>query len=162
MYRRVSAPEPSFQSVWRYFKHERFVDLLASGELFVVHLPKLFDAFEGALTERARTRLFEFLADLHHDSHLAAESVTEYETHRADFFVNCWHMSDAESYLMWQAYGDRGFAIQTNLARLHAAFDPFPGLIEGRPITYVDFSREVLAIGNVFTAVTTKDVPYRD
>jgi hypothetical protein len=88
--------------------------------------------------------------------------VSDYERHRDAFFVNCWHVNDAESYLMWRAYADRGFAVRTNFERLAAAFGSFRGVVEGHAVQYVDFSREALEIGNVFTAVTHKDLPYRD
>jgi hypothetical protein len=62
------------------------------------------------------------------------------------FFVNCWHMNDAESYLMWKAYADRGYAIQTTFERVQASFEGFNGEIDGRCVEYMDYSREALAM----------------
>ena len=162
MYRAVSVPDRSLQGLWRYLSHTRLVELLTQAELFFCHLPRLSDGFEGTLTERTRARLYQVQLELYHDAALAAGAVTDYENHRDAFFVNCWHINDCESYLMWRAYGERGFAIRTNFERLGAAFDRFSGSIEGRMVQYIDFSREAFDIGNVFTAVTHKDLPYRD
>ena len=63
---------------------------------------------------------------------------------------------------MWRVYADRGFAVQTTFERIQIAFDLFRGEVGGAPVEYIDFSRETIPIGNVFTAVLKKDVPYRD
>jgi hypothetical protein len=63
---------------------------------------------------------------------------------------------------MWKVYGDRGYAIQTTFERVQAAFESSPGLVQGCPVDYLDFSRDSFDIGNVFTAVTKKDLPYKD
>jgi hypothetical protein len=138
------------------------MQLLSSAELFFCHLPQLADQFEGTLTEVTRARLYRVQLEQYRDHAAAAGAVADYEAHRDAFFVNCWHMNDAESYLMWRAYGDRGFAVRTNFERLEAAFEPFAGVVEGRMVNYIDFSREAFDVGNVFTAVTHKDLPYRD
>lgn len=71
-------------------------------------------------------------------------------------------MNDVESYLMWKAYGERGFAVQTTFERIQISFDSFDGEVQGGVVEYIDFTREELPVGNVFSAVVTKDLPYRD
>ncbi len=88
--------------------------------------------------------------------------VQQYETHCAAFYANCWHMNGGESYLMWKAYADRGYAIRTTFERLQSAFDPFIGAITGGVVEYVDFERDITPVGNVFNHVITKNLPYRD
>ncbi|MGJ0490326.1 hypothetical protein [Methylobacter sp.] len=96
------------------------------------------------------------------DPSTAWREVNEYEKTHAHFYVNCWHMNDGESYLMWKAYADRGFAIQTTFERVQASFDDFSGIISGGIVKYVDFERDITPCGNVFNHVITKDLPYRD
>jgi hypothetical protein len=92
----------------------------------------------------------------------AYEQVDDYLNAQRWFYVNCWHMNDHESYLMWKAYGGRGFAVVTTLERLQASFDQTPPVVTGGVVQYVDFARELTAVGNVFDHVAMKDLPYRD
>jgi hypothetical protein len=55
----------------------------------------------------------------------ARELVRRYEEAQEDFYANCWHMNDFESYLMWKAYADRGVALRTTYERVQGAFDRF-------------------------------------
>jgi hypothetical protein len=45
--------------------------------------------------------------------------------YRADFFINCWHMSPDESAGMWKLYAgiDAGIAIKSIYSRLQHAFN---------------------------------------
>lgn len=165
MYRTPSVlvrPHNSLQPLWRYLKYERLMDLLDSEELFFAHLRGLSDGLEGSLTERTRDRLFQWSYNRYQDATLARQEVEDYENHSKDFFVNCWHMNDAESYLMWKVYGDRGFAVRTTFERMQISFDRFAGEVNCGVVEYIDFAREATQIGNVFTPVVKKDIPYRD
>jgi len=71
-------------------------------------------------------------------------------------------MNEHESYLMWKAYAGRGFAIQTSFERLQASFSASPSVVTGGVVEYVNFERDLTAVGNVFNHVATKDMPYRD
>jgi hypothetical protein len=140
------------------------LELIESGELFFAHLPTLSDGLEGRLTERTRDRLFQYLLGVYGgNTKPAAASLQDYEDGRDKFFVNCWHMNDYESYLMWKVYGDaKGIAVQTTVERMQISFERFPGVVRGSAVDYIDFSREAIEIGNAFTAINKKDVPYRD
>ena len=158
----LARPRNSLQPLWRYFGYKHLMDLLDSEELFFAHLRGLPDGLEGSLTERTRDRLFQWFYGQYKDATLARQGVEDYENHSNAFFVNCWHMNDAESYLMWKVYGDRGFAIRTTFERAQISFDLFAGEVNGGVVEYIDFEREATQIGNVFTPVVKKDVPYRD
>jgi hypothetical protein len=56
----------------------------------------------------------------------------------------------------------RGFAVVTTFERLQAAFVNADALVTGGVVDYVDFERELTAVGNAFNHVATKDLPYRD
>lgn len=114
------------------------------------------------MTARTRDRLFKWFYGQYHNAKAAAHSVAEYEKHSEAFFVNCWHMNDAESYLMWKVYANKGFAVQTTFERVQIAFDAFDGEINGGVVEYIDFAREQFDTGNVFNTVVKKDIPYRD
>lgn len=157
------APKNTLQRMWRYLSSRRLQDLLETQELFFAHLPALEDAREGALTARSREHLANWFQHQNRSSRAQAYAeVDEYQTAQRYFHVNCWHMNDHESYLMWKAYANRGFAIQTTFERLQTSLHESPAVVTGGVVDYVDFERDLTPVGNVFNHVATKDMPYRD
>lgn len=79
------------------------MDLMTSEELFFSQLRGLPDGLEGSLTQRSRDKLLKWsLGRYGGDLDVARQEVEQYEKHSDAFFVNCWHMNNAESYLMWK------------------------------------------------------------
>lgn len=159
----LKLPARSLQPLWRYMSSERLKDLLRSGDLYFAHLPNLEDSREGALTARTREHLATwFQLNEGMARRRAYEQVDEYLRTQDSFYVNCWHMNSHESYLMWKAYGGRGYAVVTTFERLSAAFGASMPVITGGVVEYVDFQAELTAVGNAFNHVVTKDIPYKD
>ena len=159
----LERPKRSLQSLWRYLSAERLQDLLQTRELFFTNLVSLEDQYEGALTTRARESLANWFQAQNKIPRIRAyEEVDKYQDSRSEFYVNCWHMNEHESYLMWKAYGDRGYAIQTTYERLQCAFERTENLVTGGVVKYVDFERDLTLVGNSFNHVATKDTPYTD
>jgi hypothetical protein len=158
----LAAPPRSRQPLWRYLAADRLKDLLRSNELFFNPLSAFDDSKEGALTARTREHLATWYQLNERLPRLKAyEQVDEYSTAQRFFYVNCWHMNDHESYLMWKAYAERGYAVVTTYERLTAAMSG-PATIMGGVVSYIDFERELTDVGNVFNHVAVKDMPYRD
>jgi hypothetical protein len=156
-------PKNSRQPLWRYFPYERLLDLLNTEELFFTHVPAFSDGREGSLTQRTREHLAEwFKRQNRSDDVTAWEEVKKYEEWQEAFYASCWHMNNFESYLMWKAYAERGFAVRTTFERVQASFESFSGSVTGGVIDYVDFTRDRTPVGNVFHLVMTKDAPYTD
>lgn len=156
-------PSNSRQPLWRYLSGERLLDLLRSEELFFAYLPILEDQHEGALTRRSFEHMVNWFQ--HHNrssGQQAIEEAVKYQSHREDFCVNCWHMNSHESYLMWKAYASRGYAVRTTFERIQASLDASEAAITGGVVEYVDFTRDLTPVGNVFNHVATKDLPYQD
>lgn len=159
----LNYPQNTRQSLWRYIPYERLLDLLKSKELFFTHVPKFSDALEGSLTGRSRDHLTSWFQRMNGSSNSTAiEEVKKYEEAQDEFYASCWHMNNIESYLMWKAYAERGYAIRTTFERLQASFDSFAGTVTGGTIDYIDFTRDTGPVGNVFHLVMTKDLPYSD
>ncbi len=156
-------PKNTRQRMWRYLAANRLQDLLETHELYFAHLPVLEDAREGALTSRSREHLANWFQHQNGCSRAQAYAeVDEYQNAQRFFHVNCWHMNDHESYLMWKAYATRGFAIQTTFERMQASFEKSTAFVTGGVVDYVDFERDLTPVGNVFNHVATKDMPYLD
>ena len=111
-------PTEDTQALWRYVTSERLLDLLTSEELYLTHVLAFSDGLEGSLTNRTRDRLLTwFKTQIKVDEASAQELVRRYKEAQEDFYVSCWHMNDVESYLMWKAYAERGFALRTTYKR---------------------------------------------
>ena len=165
MYKRFSLlkePENSRQKLWRYLKCERLLEIIDEDILYFPHITKMPDKWEGLLTEKTKNKLFKEEYLKYKNAETARAATLAYERFKEAFYINCWHMNDYESYLMWKVYGDRGCAIQTNYERLVASFGNEPPEINGCAIEYIDYERDYFAIGNTFYSVSYKDLPYKD
>lgn len=165
MYKRhhlLKQPEDSRQKLWHYLKYEGLLQIINDGSLYFSHTTKIKDKWEGLLTDKTKEKLFKAEYIKYGNAIAANSSIEDYEEHKNSFYVNCWHMNDHESYLMWKVYGDRGCAIQTNYERLVASFEDEPPEINGGVISYIDYERDCFPIGNVFSSVSYKDLPYID
>jgi len=159
----LKRPVRSLQTLWRYLSADRLKDLLNTEELFLTNLPALEDKYEGALTTRARESLANWFQTQNRCARAVAYGeVEKYQQSQAEFYVSCWHMNEQESYLMWKAYGDRGYAIQTTFERVQCSFEQTAAVITGGTVDYVDFDRDLTPVGNSFNHVATKDTPYTD
>jgi hypothetical protein len=165
MYKRNSLlkePGNSLQKLWRFLKYERLLEMINDNFLYFTSINRMNDQWEGVLTEKTKNKLFKQEYLKYNNTQAARGSVEQYEKHKDSFYINCWHMNDHESYLMWRTYGERGCAIQTNYERLVASFESEPPEINGCVISYIDYERDHLPIGNVFYPVSYKDLAYQD
>ncbi len=158
----LKQPENSRQKLWHYLKYERLLQIINDGFLYFSHITKINDKWEGLLTDKTKEELFRIEYNKYENANTASASIADYEEKKDSFYVNCWHMNDHESYLMWKVYGEKGCAIQTNYERLVTSFGDNPPVINGCVIRYIDYERDSFPIGNVFWSVTYKDLPYRD
>ena len=158
----LKEPKNSLQKLWRYLKYERLLQIINDGVLHFRHISKMSDRWEGLLTNMTKDKLFQQQYLIYRDATKARAATEQYEQHKDLFYINCWHMNDYESYLMWRVYGDKGCAIQTDYERLVAALGDDPPAINGCVVNYIDYERDQIDVGNIFLPVSHKDLPYRD
>ncbi|MCS6160107.1 DUF2971 domain-containing protein [Shewanella baltica] len=137
------------EPLWRYFKTERFLELLQSSQLYFAAARQFADPFEGAVAVLpAGFPIDPRYAEIEHDERA-------FEELRRLTKVSCWHRANYESDAMWQLYaGERkGVAIRTTPSRISAAAKPFrlkpeyghEELWAGN-VNYVDLLKERLRI----------------
>jgi hypothetical protein len=137
------------EPLWRYFKTERFLELLQSSHLYFASARQFADPFEGAVAILpAGFPIDPRYAEIEHDERA-------FEQLRRLTKVSCWHRANYESDAMWQLYaGERkGVAIRTTPSRISAAAKPFrlkpeyghEELWAGN-VNYVDLLKERLRI----------------
>ncbi len=156
-------PNNSLQKLWRYLTYDRLIQAIEEEAIYFSHISVMSDRWEGLLTKRTREIFFKSqLKKYGGDIEAANGALSQYENSRNDFYINCWHMNDHESYLMWKVYGKSECAIQTNYERLFPAFTSSKAKIAGCVVEYTDYDRNSFNTGNIFTQISFKDIPYLD
>lgn len=137
------------EPLWRYFKTERFLELLQSNHLYFASARQFQDPFEGAVAVLAPG----FTVDPRYAEPGFDEQA--FEELRRLTKVCCWHRASYESDAMWRLYAGscKGVAVRTNAAMMRAAAKPFrlkpeygdEELWAGN-VNYVDLLKERLSV----------------
>jgi hypothetical protein len=156
--------------IWRFMNFHKFVSMITTGSLYFSRLDKLGDPFEGLHT-KARIQFDEKVYDSY-DSSQSSEygksvirgmHLDPYEQRRKSF-VNCWHMNEYETELLWSRYSfmDGGVAIQSTFERLKSCLNVANAVYIGM-IKYKDWETERTPIdSNMMKPIVTKRINYRD
>ena len=160
---------PDNTRIWRFMNFQKFMSMLTNSSLYFSRLDKLGDPFEG-LYSKARIQFDEKVYDSYDSSEASdyGKSViiwmhlAPYKQRRTSF-VNCWHMSDYETELLWSRYSfmDGGVAIQSTFERLKSCLK-IPHAVYIGIIKYKDWATEPTPIGNLMNPIVTKRINYQD
>lgn len=132
------------ETLWKYFRFERFISMLAESRLYFASADQFTDPFEGAVAVQLNVPPPD-------------PRYPEMESTERAFFqlkrltkISCWHRAAYESDAMWKLYAGehKGIAICTTPDRIRAAFKPFRLKPEygvedlwGGPVQYVDLTK---------------------
>jgi hypothetical protein len=156
------------QKIWRYMSCEKFLDLVRKRTLYCRRLDKLPDCLEGLYSAgnfKGKSKVMQAIHDGYkikddHDS-MILQSIPM----RMHYFVNCWHINDAESRTMWRLYAPSSESIvvvsRAGLLTDYALFCCIYGswALTGK-VNYVDYNYtrpDWVSYGPAFC----KDLPYR-
>jgi hypothetical protein len=112
--------------VWRYMSFTKYVSFLQKSSLYFPQLKILAktDHYEGTTTKKEFSKIEDGDATaIHSQKYRHIGLSTNY--------VNCWHMSEAESQAMWKLYSssyDEAVCIQTTYQKLADALSDIPGV----------------------------------
>lgn len=138
------------ERVWRYLDFTKFLSLLDKQALFFVSLKKLAytDKFEG-LYPNFDANDFSFIPDSSQIIDNARKFTKQYRQH---LFVNCWHLSNIESYAMWKIYlkNEEGIAIKTSFKGLKDSFNNYSEPLFIGKVIYDNNPRITTRIMNCF------------
>jgi hypothetical protein len=140
------------EPLWRYFKTERFLDFLKTGNLYFSSARQFQDPFEGAVAVIPPGFPTDprYAEPEHHER--------AFEALRRLTKISCWHRARYESDAMWQLYAGswKGVAIRTTPERIATSTKPFrlkPEYGEedlwAGSIKYVDLLKERLSISTM-------------
>lgn len=135
---------PDNTIIWRYYKFERFVEILKTHRLWFSRPFCFEDQWEGLFPPSyvRRTRQYADANGIPFKE-FDREFRSRLQRHRYAHFVNCWHMSDHESDAMWRLYSlaNTGIAIQSTIGDFSECLRPH---YSGRVI-YYDPSHDLLS-----------------
>lgn len=149
------------KKIWKYMDLWKFVYIIQTNSLFFSSVFYLEDRFEGTLNDKSKNVMFDkIFSDLKETcSNETIESVEEKARVKTDFYydfsnnngkqmycVNCWHLSDIESYAFWNIYSNysEGIAIQSTIGNFKKSFDSFEGSVEISEVKYIDISIDII------------------
>lgn len=78
----LTEPRNTRQKLWRYLKYERLLEIVNTRSLFLPHISRFSDKWEGLLTTRTKDALFRDKYAQCNDAKTAASGVEEYEKFR--------------------------------------------------------------------------------
>jgi hypothetical protein len=145
-----SPPDDPDCKLWRYMDLAKFLSLLEDEALFFSSAASMSDRFEGSrgLLDPARgASLGEGYAVYEQRFMTPLSRLQRGYTH-----LSCWHESPYESAAMWDLYQRDGYgvAVQSTFRRLTESFQSDRLIYAGR-VNYIDFGREIIPDGNMYT-----------
>ena len=110
--------------IWRFIDLPKFLDMLVTGSLYFTR----GDMFDGPYEGMPPDEYMEVVRRCGSNAGSVQQQTRMFHYYRADFFINCWHMSPHESAGMWKLYAgvDAGIAIKSTYSRLVHAFKDTP------------------------------------
>jgi hypothetical protein len=132
--------------VWKYLDLSKFLDLLLGGQLFMSRSDKFEDQYEGTFSEPT----FEEMKRLSADN---PDFLDFYKNRRKNVVVSSWHISEHESFAMWQIFtkNNEGLAIQSTIGRIQEALKPETRYEQHiGAVNYIDYKKEYIPFDNNF------------
>jgi hypothetical protein len=146
------APDNPQMPVWRYLDFAKFAHFLMHGELFFPRADLLGDPFEGGVSEmnhRVRPLVYS------EHPKILPQLQSLIKTTREAMFVNCWHLSEFESFAMWKVYGgaNDSIAVRSDFDTLSRVLPEHSYL--GK-VNYVDYDSTFIPENNAFAPILHK------
>ncbi|MBR3567829.1 MAG: hypothetical protein IKN94_06095 [Salinivirgaceae bacterium] len=148
------------ETIWKYFPFPAFIALLETEKLYFTRANCFADPNEFPVFE-ADANILQLTPEVYKE---------EIERFKKETFVNCWRLSDYESFGMWNAYADAatGVAIKSDVRSIFAAFNNIP---ENRDISitaarvdyidnYVGMTQKYGKPFNFYYVALSKTKPY--
>lgn len=157
-----SFPQPTDFNVkvWKYLSLAELLNMVLSESLHFSRLDLLEDNKNSTFRQICSNPTFAqktfTLQNMEKES-----LVVYYEKIRKCMFVNCWHLNDDDSELMWKLHSkdNKGIALQTTYLKLAQSLDATPWINLGL-VRYKDFEKDEFDTSNLLNIATFKDIKY--
>lgn len=133
------------------------VDIDATKDMLEGHYDEEFerDEIESLFTEKKLNEATELVRE---------EPTVGSEQDKESHFLNCWHINNTESNLMWGTYSnEKGIVIKSRLQNLKTALDEHKkhDVFIGQ-VNYIDYSRQAIPEGNAFYRYVHKRAQFKE
>jgi hypothetical protein len=139
--------------IWRYIDLARFISMLEHQALHFSRADRMWDTFEGSLSEPSldfeRNVMLDGMPD-ENWAHWRDQMSRAHKAIREHTYLSCWHMNEHESVAMWNAYqsSDR-IAIRSTYRRLAECLDAAEReRIYIGTVTYIDYKTDEIPWNN--------------
>lgn len=107
---------PSETKIWRYFKFNRFIELLENRNIYFAAATQFEDPFEGVVSIIPYEQ--SYVESSYNNAFKELCRLTK---------ISCWHIEEYESDAMWKIYADlgKGIAISTTIEKILSSMKPF-------------------------------------
>lgn len=162
----VKPPKDANTPIIRYFRLNRFIDLLDSESLYFTRLSQFNDPYDGILPDGTKSLEKDHFTNLPRNPE---DDLTDFEmlmrsinrTNRYCTYASCWYGNKHESAAMWELYGNQGIAIQSTFAGLRGSLSNTKDDVYIGEMTYFDFSAvQPPTYGNTLSAAYSKRIEY--
>lgn len=152
---------PDDTIIWKYLDLFKYLDLISSSTLFLLRTDKFMDPFEGRGPDQKQIQNIFALSDIPEVPTNVVSGLTRlYELQRQASYVNCWHINDFESSVMWDAYSNSngGLVIKSTVGSLKDS------IVDDKEIyiSKVHYNREDIGLQNIMHALTHKKNEFQD
>ena len=147
--------------IWKYMDLFKFLDLINSNELFMLRTDLFTDKSDG-LNRNTFEHYNELLPSVSPfiPENFGSIQMQINEKVRKGSYVNCWHINNYESSVMWDAYSNSngGVAIKTTISKF------IDSIIDERNIyiSEVEYSDGPIPISNVYYPLVYKKPEFKD
>lgn len=152
---------PDETKIWKYLDLFKYLDIIKSKTLFLSRADLFKDRYEGRGHDR-ETIAKKLRDDLQFEiPRFLPETIADVNEYiRENSYVNCWHINDFESSVMWDAYSNPngGLAIQSTVGSLKASIiDPADVYV-----SQVKYSRNDIPLANAMYPLLFKREEFND
>lgn len=160
------------QKIWRYVDLSKFIHMLSTKKLFFCNLNQFEDKLEGEIPfpkefgyssePRNGTEFGKIMMNLMKHTvlnHFGKQDVSQLKKY---ILVNCWHVNENESSMMWKSYTSKypGIAIQSTTEKLEESLRSTNEKFLIRRVKYRDYSKEILDSVNLIEQFITKRIEF--
>jgi hypothetical protein len=145
----------------------KFIDIIATSELFFSGIKNLNDPFEGTYTKKNKNILESYLkgeiSQIKELGIVTPDYKISHIRNALNFFrktlaVNCWNINEQESAALWKIYctGIDGIAIQSTVGRIKSALEVEEIDVYIGKVHYIDYLTDSIPFRGITTPVYYK------
>jgi hypothetical protein len=152
--------------IWRFMDFPELMALLEYHTLFFPKSTKLGSKYEGeySYAEEEWNKII-YKDKIPNDTicKVLKDNKSYNKLQMECVFINCWHINDYESNLLWNYYsGDNGIAIQSTFGNVIMSFDKSLEIIYGGPVYYIDYFEDWMPNGNILFPFIRKPIFFKE